>query len=262
MKKMKENKNMILRQAVGVLPFCLFTCILLLCGCSSDSSDDNGGTPASQDYTFAPQAKPTWAIDWKMNQQAPEWNEPDPVTYECTMYLLVRLQDELVPYVTDTDQMCVMIGGQCRGLSPHQRFDDGGIYFWLTVEGDYEEQGQPLRLAYYSHQLQHLFTIDTDLVFADEVAWGDIDDYVPDLLRGNAKYPVQTVVTPPLPSPLPFTQDGGDCMAVFVGAECRGVASPGQPLIVYGLAGESGQLRYYSVKQGGVFTFKQAISIR
>ena len=54
----------------------------------------------------------------------------------------------------------------------------------------------------------------------------------------------------------------GDCVAVFVGNECRGVGTVEKPFTVFRTdENETLQLRYYSAQKGGVYTLTQTVTL-
>ena len=234
----------------------MLTAVLTMAwACSSDSDD----TPAN--YTFATAEKPAWSVDLTGSDNAPAWTAPAPSLFESSMFIMVKLQDELAAYSTDGDLMAVFIGDECRTVPAIRNIDKaGGVYFVLKIRGNSTERDVNFALRYYCAQLRRVFTLQGTEKFATERTYGFDEDFVPPLLLGCKKYPVQQTLTAELPSTTPFTPDESDIVAVFAGGECRGVGVAGQPFTVFRTTdGETLDVRYYSAKQAGVYTLKQKV---
>ena len=234
----------------------MLTAVLTMAwACSSDSDD----TPAN--YAFEQAAMPMWSVDLTGSDNAPAWTAPDPSLFESSMFIMVKLQDELATYSTDGDLMAVFIGDECRTVPAIRNVDKaGGVYFVLKIRGNSTERDVNFALRYYCAQLRRVFTLQGTEKFATERTYGFDEDFVPPLLLGCTKYPVQQTLTVQLPSTTPFTPDEGDIVAVFAGGECRGVGVAGQPFTVFRTTdGETLDVRYYSAKLAGVYTLKQKV---
>lgn len=233
--------------------------------CSSDSSDSPGNSGTVEEKvknsTFAAQERPTWSVDLTGNDAAPSWTAPDPSLFESSMFIMVKLQDELAAHSTDGDLTAVFIGDECRTMPAIRNVDkNGGVYFVLKIRGNSTERDVNFALRYYCAQLHRVFTLQGTEKFATERTYGFDEDFVPPLLQGCTKYPVQQTLTVSLPAAAPFTPDESDIVAVFAGGECRGVGTAGQPFTVFRTAaGETLDVRYYSAKQAGVYTLTQKV---
>ena len=247
--------------AARLLPFCLFAFLpLWLTGCSSSDDDDNSTFKAS---TFSAAERPTWQIDLSGNAAAPSWTAPDPTKFESSMFILVKLQDELKPYSTDGDLMTVFINDECRAVPAVRNVDDNGdIYFVLKIRGNGNDRDVNFGLCYYCPAISQLFILEGRETFVTEVTYGYDEDFEPPLLIGCRRYPVKNYVTASLPAQPPFTPDQGDVVAAFVGNECRGVGAVGQSFVVLRTdPSETVTLRYYSARQGGVYTLQQTVEL-
>ncbi len=222
-------------------------------GCSSDDES------TSANYTFATAEKPAWSVDLTGNDAAPSWTAPDPSLFESSMFVMVKLQDELAAYSTDADRMVIFIGDECRTVPAIRNVDrQGGIYFVLKVRGNSTDRDVNFGLRYYCESLRQVFAIEGTESFASERDYGFDTDFVPPLLLGCKKYPVQSELTVSLPAAVPFTPDSGDIVAVFAGGECRGVGRVGEAFTVFRTTtDETLDVRYYSAVQAGVYTMKQ-----
>lgn len=248
----------------------LFCLLLSVCGCSSSGTGDpeeltnqTNGNLTTGSSTFVAGEKPVWDVDFSGNEPSPSWVAPTPADYESSMNIMVKLQDELVRYSTDDDRMTVLTGDECRA-KPSMRtvYDDGTVYFVLTIRGNHDERNVTFSLCYYCASLHQLFTITGQGTFVTELDYGINEDFMPSLLKGCKRYPVQNALTVSMPSTPPFASAEGDLVGVFVGDQCRGVGSVGKAFTVYRTsAQESLQLRYYSTQKKGTYTLSQAVAI-
>ena len=233
---------------------------LLLWSCSSND-DDNDNTLSSSTFTVA--GKPVWQVDVKGNATAPSWTSPDPTKFESSMFILVKLQDELKQYSTDGDLMTVFIEDECRAVPAVRNVDaNGDIYFVLKIRGNGTDRDVNFRLCYYCPAISQLFILEGRETFVTEVTYGYDEDFVPPLLIGCPRYPVKNAITVNLPAEPPFTPDESDLVAAFVGNECRGVGKVGQSFRVLRTdPSETVHLRYYSARQGGIYSLQQTIEL-
>ncbi|MBO4811639.1 MAG: hypothetical protein J5552_08755 [Prevotella sp.] len=236
----------------------------LLCACSSsDEDDDNDNGLVTSSSTFMAQEKPSWQVDQSANQQSPQWTSPDPSQYENKMIVMVRLQEELVPFSTDDDLMAVIVGNECRALSTR----DGNaqkVYFVLNVHGNAADISEDFVLCYYSGGLKQLFMRRApDNSYFNERTLGIDSDFSPEFTEGSTKYPIKTKLTVNLG--LMDNRSIGteqDVVGVFVGDECRGVGKVGKPFTVFSnSSGEQGELRFYSSAEKGVFTANKKLTL-
>ena len=239
-------------------------------GCSTDTDEQTGTEnglantmPPSAGYTFEHADRPAWGVDLTGNDAAPDWGNFSMSLYENSMYVLVTLQDELAAHATEADRMAVFIGGERRTqLAVPNFYDDGAVRYVLRIYGNSTDRNVRFDLQYYCTALKQLFSIGTEEKFVPEFTYGNIKDFVPPLLKGCKKFPVQNKLTVNLSDQLPFTPDGNDLVAVFVGSECRGTGSVGKPFTVFRSSDEESlQLRYYSAQQGGIYSLKQSVTI-
>ena len=230
--------------------------VLFAWSCSSSDDDDN----SSGASTFVESGRPSWSVDLSGSDAAPGWQDIDRSLYESWMYVTVKLQDELAAHAGTGDLMVAVIGDECRTrpAMPSDKYADGSVYFVLTIGGNEADRDAHIKLCYYSAALHSLFTIEAKETFAPESSYGNTADYVPLLLQGSKKYPVQQQLTVNLPAKVPFTTSADDLVAVFAGNECRGVGCIGKPFTVFRTsAGEALQVRYYSTVKAGIYSFTQ-----
>ena len=234
--------------------------VLFAWSCSSSDDDDN----SSGASTFVESGRPSWSVDLSGSDAAPGWQDIDRSLYESWMYVTVKLQDELAAHAGTGDLMVALIGNECRTrpAMPSDKYADGSVYFVLTIGGNEADRDAHIKLCYYSAALHSLFTIEAKETFAPESSYGNTADYVPLLLQGSKKYPVQQQLTVNLPAKVPFTTSADDLVAVFAGNECRGVGSIGKPFIVFRTsAGEALQVRYYSADKAGIYSILQTVTL-
>ena len=234
---------------------------LTLWGCSSSDDEGNEGGGAA---TFQASSRPNWMVDMFDDQEAPQWTSPDPAMYENKMIVLMRLQEELVPYSTDDDQLAVFVGDECRAFSRRSGTDQE-VYFVINLHGNNTNVSEFFTMKYYSGGLHQLFTVSGMERFLNEVNVGLDREFAPMLMNGSTKYPVKTKVTlnPTNPDKLESMVSENDRVAVFVSDECRGVGKLGEAFTVFSFSNEEkGQLRYYNQKQEGIFTVIQPIALK
>ena len=233
---------------------------LTLWGCSSSDDEGNEGGGAA---TFQTSSRPNWMVDMFDNQEAPQWTSPDPAMYENKMIVLMRLQDELVPYSTDDDQLAVFVGDECRAFSRRSGTDQE-VYFVINVHGNNTNVSELFTMKYYSGGLHQVFTVSGMERFLNEVNVGLDREFAPMLMNGSTKYPVKTTMTI---YPVAYSSDASineedDMVAVFVGDECRGVGKPDQPFTAFSYnAKEEAHICYYSYRKRGIYTSQETIQL-
>jgi hypothetical protein len=234
-------------------------------GCSTMDDDEvNGGsTEGEASSTFAASEKPGWSIELMGNDAKPNWVAPNPSNYESSMVIMVKLQNELVPYSTDDDRMTIFIGNECRARPSVRNIEDNGdIYFVLNIWGNSSDRDVTFGLHYYCAALHQIFTLRGIATFVAERTYGIEEDYVPPLLKGCKKYPIQNTLFITQADNAPFVPATNDLVAVFVGNECRGVGQIGKAFTVFRTSvNETLQLRYYSSEKGGIYTLNQTVTM-
>ena len=218
----------------------LLAVLTMLWGCSSDSDDGD----KLEGSSFVSAEKPSWTIDMMANDPVPTWQAPDPSKYESSMFIMVCLEEQLARYASDDDMMTVLIGDECRAKpAPLHKSDSGKCYFVLKIDGNSTERDVSFSLCYYAAKIHHLFKLSATQTFVPNITYGIVKDFVPQLIKGSSRYPVQGDLTVKLPDTAPFTPSDDDFVAVFVGDDC------------------TPHVRYYSAQKGGVYTFKQSLTI-
>ena len=245
---------------------------LVLGACSSSDDDNNVNDPKNAAYTETTVTQaPAWQIDWSNNQERPNWTEPDGSLYANWTILKVQLEDALMPYASDGDLMALFVNGEIRALAKPAVSVGGGTAtgkFLMKAYGN--ETGTEtvnMSLQYYSSTLKHLFTLTGDINLDSDETTGIDEDFIPEFTLGPSKYPVVMAFDgKDILTKAGIKAAQGDCLAAFVGDECRGVcASPAENLtwVVYGRQeGESLTVKYYQAATGKLFTFPDAFQIK
>lgn len=233
----------------------LVAALIMAWGCSSSDGDELAAS------TFESCAKPSWIVNLEGTDNAPSWTAPNPADYESSMIVMVKLQEELAMYSSEADLMTVFIGDECRTKPASPNSNAHGCYFILKIWGNTLDRDVIFSLRYYCASLHQVFVQEWKENFAAERTIGVDEDFVPSLLKGSTKYPLQSSLTVNLPDNAPFTPADGDCVAVFAGVECRGVGTVGEPFTVFRTTEkETLQVHYYSIEKAGVYTLKQPLS--
>lgn len=231
-------------------------------GCSSDDEENNKEKWTNSIYV--PCDEPTWAVDWTAADSKPSWQNPDATLYDSNMFCLVKLDEELEKYSSENDIMAMFMGGKCRGVSARNPLSDGNVAFLLHVKGKGSESGEPLELRYYCDKLHHTNILPNITTYAPN----NIITKLLSIKDGSSKYPVSTTLTVVIPKELPFTVNDNDKVAVFVGEECRGVGQREADIkdrwqiSVFGKAGETAQIRYYSAEKKGAYTLLKTVELK
>lgn len=239
--------------------------LTLAWGCSSDDDDEKkDNEPVYTNSTFtAYDHTPQWEVDQSADQQPPQWTSPDPSRFENKMIVLVRLQQELVPYSTDDDMMAVLVDDECRALSIRSGNEDA-VFFVLNVHGNADDISEKFQLCYYSGGLKQLFMLNAPKnTYLNERTVGIDSDFSPDFTDGSTKYPVKTVLTvnPGLLNNRPIDTER-DLVGVFVNGECRGIGIPGLTFTAFSYnKDEQAELRYFSWMEEGIFTANKKLTL-
>lgn len=254
----------------------LMAVLTIAWGCSSDGDDTN--PPSHPRYTVmeAPTA-PSWDyikdINWMSDEPLPDWAAPDPLQFESTMVLQVKLDEDLFSYASDKDLMSVTKGEECRALSlcnfkEVQGTGESVAYFILAIKGNNDERDALLSVNYYCENLKQTFVMKDIMPFVPDLVYGIYDDsenFQPYFSMGSTKYPVKPIVSISLSGDLPFTMQAGDKLALFVGDELRGSTEINQNTTLDNIvcvlfskqAGEEVNVRYYSQQQAKIYQLNQ-----
>ncbi|MBQ7443879.1 MAG: dockerin type I repeat-containing protein [Bacteroidaceae bacterium] len=222
-------------------------------------------------YTVTPaEQAPQWQIDWRYNQQRPEWQEPQAAAYSTFAVMLITIEEELQPYATPNDLMAIFVGDELRGLASPLVQANGTVDATRFLLKAYSNEGSgdnvDITLQYYNAQLKQLFTLAEKMTLDEDANLGIYDDFVPFFTLGTAKYPVVTTIDPEATlAAAGITPAVGDVIAAFVGDECRGVSQWSELLgatlsVFLYAADEDIVLKYYDAKGHRIITFDSSMS--
>ncbi|MBP5257209.1 MAG: hypothetical protein J6Z41_00485, partial [Prevotella sp.] len=87
------------------------------------------------------------------------------------------------------------------------------------------------------------------------------EKFEPPFITGGSKYPYHsTLDTGSMTFPSDTSSD--DLVGAFVSGECRGVCKVGEKLLIFGKdTGEKAEIRYYSAKSQGIYTFNEQFGV-
>ena len=256
----------------------LIPSMALLWGCDDD--DDNGNGSGNDQKTVLKEVSaglPQWTIDMYGDEPTPNWQAPDPSLYENWMIFMVRMQEELTPYVSDDDMLALFINGELRAVNhpakpadEHLQDNTEATFFILKVLGN-EDASQEVEatLKYWSSRLHQTFTVKGKGRFIPEQVKGVDTEFLPDIMLGSSKYPVTAWLNMNFtPEEYGFKRSADDIMGVFIGDECRGInriyrnGYTDEPRVVVfsKKEGEEARLLYYNATNDRVYetgkTFK------
>ena len=240
--------------------------LTLTWGCSSGDDEKDNLNPQSQTNSpLSNTEKPSWAINWSWTDPAPNWQAPESTEHECSMDILVELDEPLNTFSKDNDRMALFIGNECRGVSLPSFTKDGHVLFLIHVKGDSEEAGQSMELRYYCASMMQLF-IDADMPsFTPSNLMDETHQIKLSPIGSSTKYPFTTELTVKLPEAMPYSVSDDDMMAVFVDGECRGLCIQTQAGwkgdIFSSKAEEMAQLRYYNAQRGEILNIGESFKL-
>lgn len=231
------------------------TVFTIMWGCSKDSDE------REPEYTFTASGQPSWQVDWTWHDEAPGWQNPDPSKYESRMYVILKLNDEYVPYSTDQDRIALFLGNECRGVSG-RNVDNNGIYFPIIVSGDNGTTEGKMEIRFYCAKMKQIFIMPGFHSFVPSYTIGDDSDQSFPFGNGSPKYPKFNSVTVQVQGDVPFTVQDQDMIGVFVNGECRGTGKIGQEFTVWKQQDEETcQICYYSSANAGIYTLKTPVTL-
>lgn len=219
---------------------------------------------------------PDWQVDWTSNEAEPDWQEPNLNSYANWSIVLVTIEDELMPYVSQDDRMAIFIGNELRGLSKPvinlggNDEEDKGT-FLLKSWGNEEEGYLNVTLRFYCSKLKQVFTRSAQVLYKPSQDMGFDEQFIPHFTHGSSKYPVVSYLTLNSVSRMVSeagTLEEGDMVGVFVGDECRGVctldtqllSSDTQLVIYLKQQGERVKLKFFKKATGQTYSFTNYIT--
>lgn len=264
----------------------MMAALTLMWGCSSshDDEDDNifGDTGAMDVTNFLIQrvnGDPGWEVDMQFNDDPPLWSEVETKNYETWAIYMLNIEPELAKYASVDDMMAVFVNGELRGfanpaITPGEDSLGEKVYFILKVYGNENEASvMNYDLKYYSCKLRQLFNYSWEYPFAPEMIFGVDYDLNVYLTVGSTKYPKvgELCINFKSSKDSDLQLHEGDKLAVFVGDECRRVISVDDEMedeeevtfkAFLSKDEEMATLRYYSVWDNVVLTFKETFKMK
>ena len=153
--------NRIMKALAGVARM---VTLLFTVSCHDDKNND-----VNPYLTKGNDARPTW--------QAEEINY---LNFEHTMSVDIKLQDILLPYVSDEDLMCATIGGKVRAVSEIDR-SGGQVSFPLVIAGNSGDGD--VSLSHYCSRLSRIYTVEDWMPFSPSMApTSEGTSYIPNFI--------------------------------------------------------------------------------
>ena len=223
-------------------------------GCSSSDDDNestpNGGTPAAE----APQWKVEFTLP-KGEAGPPNWEQVDFYKFENTMTIVLHLEDEMKPFLSDGDRMAGIVNGEVREIAEIQFTNSGesqprGNLFMLLVP--FADQDKMVDLYYYNALTNQTWLITTTDLRENNTLGSEADFVIGLFTMGE--------ITAKLNDNVPFTPTAGDELALFVGDVCSGVGTYDAEqkqwsIKAYQISQTSTEahFRYYSAEQHAIY---------
>ena len=98
--------------------------------------------------------------------ERPEWQTASDLflRYEQTMSVQVTLQKELLPYVSQEDLLCAMVGDEIRGICKKPVYNNDEWLLSLVIAGTGNDYF--ISIHYYCSKLKKIFKIDRWMLFS------------------------------------------------------------------------------------------------
>lgn len=160
----------------------------------------------------------------------------------------VVIPSELIGYSTVFDRLAVFVGDECRAVGVQV---NNGTYAFDAFVG----VGESFCFRYYNDRLHFLFGSGPDTMTPGRRLGSAADPYRLDLGLGRC-HPLKVKMVMRLPDSLADAASADDVVGVFVGDECRGVATGMGTLVVEARASigsESYVVRYYCAATGAYY---------
>lgn len=240
------------------------TALTLGWGCSS-SNDDNADAAGDKGTSVA--EAPQWKVEFKMPQGTagkPDWasRHADFYQFQNTMTAVVRMEDEMLPFLSMEDQMAAIVGDEVRELDfiQHYAYEDNEQFYQFMLLIPFAEQDKTADLYYYNakaDQSYRLTTIDLKV----DATLGSETTFVVGLFSMGS-------IMAKLDASVPFAYAAGDQLALFVGEECIGTgtydaAQQQWAIKVYKPAtvDTEAHFRYYSTQKQAIYKTGKLIDL-
>lgn len=228
--------------------------LTMVWGCSS-SDDDNESTPNGG----IPTAKaPQWKVEFTLPQGEagpPQWEEVNFYQFENTMTIVLHLEDEMTPYLSDGDRMAGIVNDEVREIAKIQFIASGenqphNNLFMLLIP--FADQDKMVDLYYYNAKTNQTWFITTTDLRENNTLGSEVDFVIGLFTLGE--------ITTKLNNNVPFTPTPNDELALYVDDVCSGVgiydAEQNQWNIkIYKISQTSTEahFRYYSAEKNAIY---------
>lgn len=228
-------------------------------GCSSSDDDDEGGAADPSSITPTPvSTPPTWEVTFTLPKGSPgkpDWQQVDFYQFENTMTIVLHLEEEMVPYLSEGDLMAAVVDGQVREVASIQFYTSGedtkqGNLFMLLVP--FADSDRFTDLYYYNAKTDQSWLLTTTDLHDDNTL-GSERDFVLGLFTVGT-------LTAKLSEGAPFTPTADDRLALFVDDICCGVGTydtTSQQWVIkaYKLSSDKSEahFRYYSAEKRAIY---------
>lgn len=221
-------------------------------GCSSDNdSSSSGYSPISVSE------EPQWRVEFSLpkgEEGKPDWEQVDFYQFENTMTIVLHLEEEMTPFLSEGDQMVGIVNDEVReiadiqfySINEHQR----GNLFMLLIP--YADSDKFVDIYYYNAKTNQTFSITTTDLHEDNTVGSEVDFVVGLFTLGD--------ITAKLGDNVPFKYAAGDELALFVGDVCCGVGTYDAEKQMWtlkaydlSLAITEAHFRYYSAEHRAIY---------
>jgi hypothetical protein len=226
-------------------------------GCSS--SDDETTDSAAISVSEAPQ----WKVEFTMpkgQDGKQNWEQVDFYQFENTMTIVLHLEDEMDPFLSEGDQMAAIVNGEVREIANIQFYNvEGskrGNIFMLLVP--FADQDKFVDLYYYNAKADQTYSMNTTDLRDNNTVGSEVDFVIGLFNIGD--------ITAKLSDNVPFTPGAGDKLALFVDDVCSGVGSYDASkqqwnIKAYKISQTStmAHFRYYSAERSAIYKTAEVI---
>lgn len=229
------------------------TALTFMWGCGSDNEivpSGDGPTPVSE--------APQWKVEFSLPKgQAgkPDWKQVDFYQFENTMTIVLHLEDEMTPFLTEGDQMAGIVNGEVREIANIQLTSDAegqprSNLFMLLVP--FADDDLFVDLYYYNAKTNQTYPMTTTDLRDNNTVGSEVDFVVGLFTVGE--------IAVKLDANQPFTPTANDQLALFVNDVCSGIGTydtnSGQWLLkAYELSPNETEahFRYYSAEKKTIY---------
>ena len=107
--------------------------------------------------------------------EAPKWSVTNSNAYECSMSAIVVLPSALLTYESDTDELAVFCGDECRGVAKRIKVDSKTSVWMLLIYGKGNDN-ELLYFKYYSSHNKFMYKDTSYITFEEDEKYGTVDN--------------------------------------------------------------------------------------